>query len=108
MNSQQKNWLKDTGRGNPCLRSAFSTVNPHGLHQALACAAGDCLLETEIQIVTYKSLDPSPQRTKCLWTIIVACFESHKQHTNTPWGQDGEFLNVTIGGAYSYHWASNC
>jgi len=54
MNSQQETWWNDTGRGNSCLRSAFSTINPHGPHQALACVTHDSLLETEIQIMTYK------------------------------------------------------
>ena len=31
--------------------------------------------------------------------IFVVCFETHEQHVNTLWGQDGEFLNVTAGGA---------
>ena len=38
--------------------------------------------------------------------IIAVCSQIHTKHINTPCGQNVEFVNVTDGGTYSEHWAS--
>ena len=106
-NGQQENWWNDTDMVNPSPRGNLSTTNLHGLAQTPARAAGDFLLKTEVCLMMYKHLVPTSQRTKHLSIIIAYCFETHKQHVNTLWGQDGEFMKVRAGGAYSYQWALN-
>ena len=39
--------------------------------------------------------------------IIAVCSEIHTEHINTLCGQNGEFMNVKLGGTYSNHWALN-
>jgi hypothetical protein len=37
--------------------------------------------------------------------IIAVCSQIHTKYINTLSGQNTEFLNVTVGGTYSDHWA---
>jgi len=36
--------------------------------------------------------------------IIAVCSQIHRNHINTLYGQNTDFLNVTAGGTYSDHW----
>jgi hypothetical protein len=62
-----------------------------------------------IQFVPHREQCPllRTDQLKLFREIIAAYCEDHTKHTHVLCGQNAEFLDVTAGGAHSYHYALN-